>query len=42
MYLNKPEEAEAYELVWRDLKKSALSATASKELIKSAMEGLPA
>ncbi|WP_280369753.1 helix-turn-helix domain-containing protein [Nocardia wallacei] len=41
MYLNKPEEVDAYELVWRDLKKTALSAAESRELIKTAMEELP-
>ena len=40
MYLNKPGEYAAYKLVWRDLWKKALSATQSKELIASALEGL--
>ncbi|WP_327116536.1 helix-turn-helix domain-containing protein [Nocardia sp. NBC_01730] len=41
LYLHKPEEVDAYELVWRDLNETALSTTESKELITSAMEGLP-
>jgi len=42
LYLNKPDEVQAYELVWRDLNKTALNTTESKKLIISAMEGLPA
>lgn len=38
LYLQKPEEVSAYELVWRDLKKAALSTTDSKKLIASAIE----
>lgn len=41
LYMSKPEEVAAYELVWRDLKKNALNTTESQELIRSAMmEGL--
>lgn len=40
LYMTKPEEVAAYELVWRDLKKNALNTTESQELIRSAMEGL--
>lgn len=39
MYLDKPSEFAAYELVWRDVDKKALSAAKSKELIISALEG---
>ncbi|MEU6562588.1 helix-turn-helix domain-containing protein [Nocardia nova] len=41
LYMQKPEEVDAYELVWSDLLQSALSTTESKKLIRSAMEGLP-
>lgn len=40
MYLNKPDEFSAYELVWRDLKNKALGAAASRELIEQAVKGL--
>lgn len=40
MYLNKPDEVAAYELVWRDLKRKALGITASRELIEEALKGL--
>jgi transcriptional regulator with XRE-family HTH domain len=40
MYLNKPDEFAAYEDVWRDVKKKALSVADSKNLITSALEGL--
>ncbi|MFD4407627.1 helix-turn-helix domain-containing protein [Nocardia sp. NPDC058499] len=40
MYLNKPSEFAAYERVWRDIDQKALSATKSKELIISVLEGL--
>lgn len=40
MYLNKAEEFAAYERVWRDIDQKALSATKSKELITSVLEGL--
>ncbi|WP_331765127.1 helix-turn-helix transcriptional regulator [Nocardia sp. NBC_01388] len=39
MYLNKPTEFAAYERVWRDLHKKAVSAADSKNLITSALEG---
>ncbi|WP_218019998.1 helix-turn-helix domain-containing protein [Nocardia salmonicida] len=39
MYLNKHTEISAYERVWRDIDKKALSAGRSKELITSALEG---
>jgi DNA-binding XRE family transcriptional regulator len=39
MYLNKPSEFAAYERVWRDVDKKALSAARSRELIISALEG---
>ncbi|WP_067695616.1 helix-turn-helix domain-containing protein [Nocardia jejuensis] len=41
MYLNKPDEFAAYELVWRDLRKRALSPADSIQLINSILEGLP-
>ncbi|WP_036527202.1 helix-turn-helix transcriptional regulator [Nocardia sp. CNY236] len=40
MYLNKPDEVAAYELVWRDLKKKALSVATSREVIEEALKGL--
>ncbi|MBO0879104.1 MAG: transcriptional regulator, partial [Mycobacterium sp.] len=40
MYLNKADEFAAYERVWRDIDRKALSVTQSKELITSALEGL--
>jgi transcriptional regulator with XRE-family HTH domain len=39
MYLNKLEEAKAYELVWRDLETKALDEKTSKEMIIEALEG---
>ncbi len=39
MYLQKPDELSAYEQVWRDIGKKALSASESKKLITSALEG---
>lgn len=42
MYLNKPDEVSAYELVWRDLRKKALGVTASRGLIEETLKGLQA
>jgi hypothetical protein len=39
MYLNKPDEAKAYHLVWQDLEQRALDPDASNELITAAREG---
>lgn len=40
MYLNKPGEVSAYQLVWDDLGKRALDGASSRELITTALEGL--
>ena len=40
MYLNKPDEVTAYELVWGDLVERALDEEASRKMINSVMEGL--
>jgi len=40
MYLNKPGEVSAYQLVWDDLGKRALDGTASRKLITTVLEGL--
>lgn len=40
MYLNKPGEVSAYQLVWDDLGKRALDAASSREMITNALEGL--
>jgi hypothetical protein len=39
--LHKPEEVDAYELVWQELNETALDTTESRQLITSAMEGVP-
>ncbi|MGC5661715.1 helix-turn-helix domain-containing protein [Micromonospora sp. WMMD723] len=39
MYLNKPDEVNAYRLAWADLEKRALNQTASTRLIKEAQKG---
>jgi hypothetical protein len=40
MYLNKPGEVSAYQLVWDDLGKRALDGASSREMITTALEGL--
>ncbi len=40
MYLNKPDEVDAYELAWRDLGQRALDESASRKMITTAMEGI--
>ena len=40
MYLQKPDEVQAYELAWHDLQQRALDAKASRKLINDAMKGL--
>lgn len=40
MYLNKPEEVHAYDLVWRDLERTALDTADSKQLIRVAVKEL--
>lgn len=39
MYLQKPEEVEAYRRAWEDLRTKALDTEASKNLINEALEG---
>jgi hypothetical protein len=39
MYLQKPDEVEAYRRAWDDLRKKALDTEASKNMITEAMEG---
>ena len=39
MYLNNPDEANAYHLVWQDLERRALDPAASRKLITAAREG---
>jgi len=40
MYLNKPGEVSAYQLVWDDIGKRALDGASSREMITTALEGL--
>lgn len=40
LYLNKPDEFRAYELAWKDIEGRALDEDASREIIRTTLEGL--